>query len=229
MSLILQIDTALDTAIVSIAQNGNLLLELTNKDQKEHAGFLQPAIETIFQRVGLDLKAIDAIAVSAGPGSYTGLRVGMASAKGLAFALNKPLITIGTLEIITTNALIQANNSYPDNDAIYCPMIDARRMEVYTAIYDNKLNVLLEPSAMILAPDSFANWLLKNKICFFGNGATKFENISTHPNASFLLLSNNSLAMSKLALYKYISKEFADVAYSTPFYLKEFFSGSGKH
>ncbi|CAN5550323.1 tRNA (adenosine(37)-N6)-threonylcarbamoyltransferase complex dimerization subunit type 1 TsaB [soil metagenome] len=228
MSRILQIDTALNTAIVSIAQNGELLHELVNNNQKDHAGFLQPAIDTILKESGLTLKTIDAIAVSAGPGSYTGLRVGMASAKGLAFALNKPLITIGTLEIMTKNAIMQDEKLHSDDGRLYCPMIDARRMEVYTALYDHMLNILFEPSAMILTPDSFANWLLKNKICFFGNGASKFQTICTHPNASFLLTLNNSLAMNKLALEKYINNNFADVAYSTPFYLKEFFSEPGK-
>ncbi|MEO6233507.1 MAG: tRNA (adenosine(37)-N6)-threonylcarbamoyltransferase complex dimerization subunit type 1 TsaB [Ferruginibacter sp.] len=228
MSLILQIDTALDTAIVSIAQNGELLHELTNNNQKDHAGFLQPAIDTILKQSGLTLKTINAIAVSAGPGSYTGLRVGMASAKGLAFALNKPLITLGTLEITAKNALIQNEKLHLHPGTLYCPMIDARRMEVYTALYDNMLNTRFEPSSMILTAYSFANWLLKNKICFFGNGASKFQAICTHPNASFLLTINNSLAMSKLSFEKFINNDFADVAYSTPFYLKEFFSEPGK-
>lgn len=228
MSLILQIDTALNSAIVSIAQNGNLLYEIVNNDPKEHAGFLQPAIETIFKQSALELKDVDAIAVAAGPGSYTGLRVGMASAKGLAFALNKPLITIGTLEILTTTALILGDKSLVNSDTLYCPMIDARRMEVYTALFDEKLQVLFEPAAMILTAEAFANWLLKNKVCFFGNGASKFQTICFHPNACFLPALNNSLAMSKLALEKYSKNDFADIAYSTPFYLKEFFSASGK-
>ena len=220
MSLILQIDTALETAAISIAEDGELLGKRFNQEQKDHASFLQPAIQSLFADLKIDLKEIDAIAVAAGPGSYTGLRVGMASAKGFCFALSKPFITVGSLEILTYAAV----REYSEDDILYCPMIDARRMEVYTALYDKDQNTLAEPAAMILEPSSFANWLLKNKICFFGSGSPKWKAISSDKNALFPPPGNNALALSKLAFQKFENQDFTDLAYAEPLYLKEFFA-----
>jgi tRNA threonylcarbamoyladenosine biosynthesis protein TsaB len=226
MSLILNIDTAIDIAHISIAKDGEIMAVNSNSAQKDHGGFLQPAIEQLLKKTGLSIKELDAIAIAVGPGSYTGLRVGMASAKGLCYALNKPLITIGTLEILAFAAKLETGYaSFPDT-LLLCPMIDARRMEVFTALYDLQLFPVLEPCAMILEENSFANRLLNNKILFLGNGAKKWEIICKNESALFMPVSNNPLAMSKLAHDKFKNNDFANLAYCEPLYLKEFFDGS---
>jgi tRNA threonylcarbamoyladenosine biosynthesis protein TsaB len=230
MSLILNIDTAIDIASVSVSNNGEIIAQSSNNEQKDHGGFLQPAIQALLKNAAVSKAELDAIAISAGPGSYTGLRVGMASAKGLCYALNKPLITIGTLEILAFAAILETGKkALSSSSMLFCPMIDARRMEVFTALYDQHLLSLLEPCAMILDENSFANRFLKNKIWFFGNGAKKWELICRHENAAFIPVLNNSLAMSKLAYKKYEYDDFADLAYSEPLYLKEFFGGKAQN
>ena len=188
---------------------------------KDHGAFVQPAVEKILTLAGISAHEISAIAVSYGPGSYTGLRVGMASAKGLSYALSKPLVTIGSLQILTKGVLDAYNR---EASTIYCPMIDARRMEVFTALFDAQMNELLPPSAAILDKETYANWLLKNNVWFFGDGSAKFSTLVDHPRAIFKPEGNNTLAMSKLAFEKYNRGEFADNAYVEPLYVKEFFS-----
>ncbi|MEJ7587113.1 MAG: tRNA (adenosine(37)-N6)-threonylcarbamoyltransferase complex dimerization subunit type 1 TsaB [Ferruginibacter sp.] len=227
MSLILNIDTAIDTASISLAKEGDIIAQVSNADQKEHGSFLQPAIQSLLEETSFSIKSLDAIAVSAGPGSYTGLRVGMASAKGLCYALEKPLILVETLKILSFAAILEFKPDEINLPLIYCPMIDARRMEVFTALYDSDLKSLLNPQAMILESDSFAKDLLKNKILFFGNGAKKWEQICTNKNALFAPVFTNVLAMSKLSQQKYAEGFFAEVAYAEPLYLKEFFAGPG--
>ncbi len=229
MSILLNIDTAIEIAQVSVAKDGEIIETIFNSEQKDHGGFLQPAIKALIKNTAISLNKLDAIAISAGPGSYTGLRVGMASAKGLCYALNIPLITIGTLEITAFSAILETIDAPSAASSLYCPMIDARRMEVYTALYDNKVNPVLVPCAMILDQNSFANSLLKNNIFFFGNGTKKWNRICNHPNASFLSDVSNPLAMSKLAYKKYVGNDFADLAYCEPFYIKEFFDGITKN
>ena len=223
MSLLLNIDTAIDTAHVSIAKDGHILHEAVNTDQRGHAAFLQPAIQSIFKNAGLSLHELDAIAIVAGPGSYTGLRVGMASAKGLCFALNKPLITIGTLQVMAWQAINQFTINQIELPPLFCPMIDARRMEVFTAIYDRALNIALSASAMIIEKKSFGNLLLKNKIIFFGNGAAKWQRLCDNENALFFEPKSNGLYMSELAFKKYLTNDFSDTAYTEPMYIKEFY------
>ncbi len=226
MSLLLNIDTALDTACVSIAKDGRILQEAVNNNQKDHAAFLQPAIQLILKNANLTLQEIDAIAVVEGPGSYTGLRVGMASAKGLCFALNKPLITVGTLDVLAWQAINQLKIIQIDTPTLFCPMIDARRMEVFTGVYDMALNALLLPCTVIVEKKSFTNLLLKNKIIFFGNGSAKWEQLCDNENALFCELKNNTLYMSQLSFKKYLKNQFADIAYIEPLYVKEFYSNT---
>ncbi len=229
MSLILNIDTAIETAYINIANDGVIVDAVSNTEQKDHGGFLQPAIQALLKKKGISINELDAIAVSAGPGSYTGLRVGMASAKGLCYALNKPLITIGTLEIVAFAAILQTSNGTFVTSPLFCPMIDARRMEVFTALYDQHLRPVLEPCALILDENSFANNLLKNQILFFGNGSKKWNLLCSHENALFIPVLSNPLAMSKLTYEKYQDNDFTNLAYSEPFYLKEFFGGPAKN
>ena len=146
MSLILNIDTATDIAHISISKSGVILDSVTNKEQKDHGSFLQPAIQQLLKNNFISIQELDAIAISAGPGSYTGLRVGMASAKGLCFALEKPLITISSLEIIAYAAILEAGTQTANTGVLFCPMIDARRMEVFTALFSPELEPVLEPN-----------------------------------------------------------------------------------
>ena len=226
MSVILNIDTATDIAHISLSKAGILLDSLTNKDQKDHGNFLQPAIQQLLKNNFISIQELDAIAISAGPGSYTGLRVGMASAKGLCFALQKPLITISSLEIIAYAAILEAALPTDSTEILFCPMIDARRMEVFTALYSLELETVLEPTALVIDHDSFGKYLLENKIFFVGNGAAKWELICKNTNALFPSNESNPLAMNKLSFKKYENKDFTDLAYSEPSYLKEFFEGN---
>lgn len=217
MPLLLHIDTAVENASVGISQNSKLLGMTENKNQKDHAAWIQPAISSLIQTTGFNLQQLDAVAVSNGPGSYTGLRVGLASAKGLCYALNIPLLTLSTLEVMTIAALnLQSTYDY------YCPMIDARRMEVFTALYDKNLNSILSPHARIIDEKSFAKELAMHKIIFFGNGAEKCRNLIQQPNALFEVIEHNVSFMIKLAEEKMNAKDFADLAYCEPFYIKDF-------
>lgn len=220
MSLILNIDTALEKAHVSIAKNGQVLGSLKSESQKEHASFLQSAIQQLIKTTGIHLSELDAVAVTSGPGSYTGLRVGMASAKGLCYALKKPLISIGSLEVLTDSAI----QLFPElhGSVLLCPMIDARRMEVFTAVYRNDLSIIEPPCALILNEFSFEKVLKNDKMVFFGTGSAKWRTICGHPNAIFEEVSNLSETMSRQTNLFFSQKKFTDLAYSEPFYLKEF-------
>ncbi|MEO6718845.1 MAG: tRNA (adenosine(37)-N6)-threonylcarbamoyltransferase complex dimerization subunit type 1 TsaB [Ferruginibacter sp.] len=224
MSIILNIDTATNIAIISIADKGNVLAEISNSVQKDHSGFLHPGIQSLLKKAGLYFNDIEAIAVSAGPGSYTGLRIGMASAKGLCYALNKPLVTVSSLEILAYATLLQMPPEQAGLEVLICPMIDARRLEVFTALYNKSMNVVSPASALVLGENSFANYLLNYKVVFSGSGIEKWRKICDNPNAAFFEPDSNSLAMSNLSYEKYISKSFADLAYVEPSYLKEFYS-----
>jgi tRNA threonylcarbamoyladenosine biosynthesis protein TsaB len=226
MSLILNIDTATDIAHISLSKSGEILDSITNNDQREHGSFLQPSIQKLLKNNSITIASLDAVAISVGPGSYTGLRVGMASAKGICFALQKPLIAINSLEIIACAAVLENSHKYDLSNTLICPMIDARRMEVFTALYNQKLEKILEPQAMIIDPSSFENYLLMNKILFAGNGAKKWELICNNDNALFAQIPINPLAMNKLSFIKYENNDFVDLAYSEPSYLKEFFDSS---
>ena len=164
---------------------------------------------------------IDAIAVSIGPGSYTGLRIGLSEAKGLAFGLEVPLIGINTLQLLTVSAMF--NHFIDDDSALYVPMIDARRMEVYTAVYNNALQEVMLPQAMVIDENSFAALLDNHKLIFVGNGADKVKEVIAHPNARFISgVKPVALEMMALAEKAFREQHFIDVAYSTPLYLKEF-------
>jgi len=222
MSIILNIDTATETAHVSLAKDGIVLMSYPNQTQKDHASFLQPAIQKLCNHTGIELKDIDAIAVTGGPGSYTGLRVGLASAKGLCYALSKPLIMINTLEVLTASTFSTVIDQQVDDSTLFCPMIDARRMEVFTAIYDRGLTEVLSPCAMILDEHSFQDELRKSNIIFFGSGSEKWKAICQGANASFAEVSIRPEAMASLSANFFSTGRFVDPAYSEPFYLKDF-------
>lgn len=225
MSYFLNIDTATEQASVCLSEDDRILDMQISADQKNHASFLQPAIQKLLQKTGIQLSEIDAVTVTGGPGSYTGLRVGLASAKGICFTLNKPLIIINTLEVMATAA---KEGESKEDKFLICPMIDARRMEVFTAVYNQSLQPLMEPQPMIIDQHSFAELLEKQPILFFGSGAEKLKGILSHPNVRFKNGHHHAGHLGQLALKPFADQSFADIAYSEPLYLKAFYDTSGK-
>jgi tRNA threonylcarbamoyladenosine biosynthesis protein TsaB len=190
---------------------------------------VQPAIQELMNVGNHQLKDLDAIAVTAGPGSYTGLRVGLASAKGICYALGKPLILINTLEVMAQSIVsyYRSNDQPIDPSALLCPLIDARRMEVFTASYDPSLQELEAPHALILDENSFASLLVTHKILFSGSGHAKLKKIISNPAAIFLdNIQHNASHLAIRSVIAYQSERFADLAYSEPLYVKEFFDPS---
>ena len=222
MSLILNIDTALDSASVCLSEDGNLLQLSSSEDQKDHASWLHMAIAELLQKNGCVIKDLQAVAVSIGPGSYTGLRVGLAAAKGFCYALNIPLITVNSLKIIAFAAKDEAVD-------IICPLIDARRMEVFTAIYDKGLQEKISPHALLLDEKSFASFLSTGKVLFCGNGVKKLRPLISNSNALFSNTIADASHLARLSFNCYNNKEFADLAYAEPLYIKEFYSISRRN
>jgi len=219
MSLLLTIDTAVENASICLAENDTLIKLSVSAVQKEHASWIHRAIRELFTDTGYRLEDLSAIAVSNGPGSYTGLRVGLSTAKGICYALKKPLITIGTLEMM-------ANATPKIPQQLICPMIDARRMEVFFALYTDALEVLKKPGSAILDKSFLAEELNQKSIVFIGNGAAKFQPFCTSANALFSQTTANAGHLIAPALKSFQEGKFADLAYAEPFYLKDFFSGS---
>ncbi|HSR38025.1 MAG TPA: tRNA (adenosine(37)-N6)-threonylcarbamoyltransferase complex dimerization subunit type 1 TsaB [Phnomibacter sp.] len=227
MSLILNIDTSGETGMVALSRQGIIVQYEQNEKQQEHASFLQPAIAAIMQRENATFSDLAAVAVGNGPGSYTGLRVGLASAKGICFAAQLPLITISSLEILA--AAMKQAIPVTATDYLLCPMIDARRMEVFMALYNADLQCLQEPSAVVLTPELFYN--APQVIYVGGNGASKFLSITPQPEKHIgidaITYYKQSLAV--LAWEHFQRARFADLAYSEPFYSKAFYSPPRQH
>ena len=219
MATFLLIYTATAHASVCMSKDGAIIACLETTDQKSHASFIQPAIESLCKQTGISLSTIDAIAISIGPGSYTGLRVGMATAKGIAYALGKPLIGINTLQIIAAAAKFK----HPNHLSASCALLDARRMEVFTGIYAHNLAPITSSTSLILDPQSFENELDKEVILFVGDGTEKFKTICQHPNAHFdATLSYGASDMLALTEKAFALTDFLDLAYSEPLYIKAF-------
>jgi tRNA threonylcarbamoyladenosine biosynthesis protein TsaB len=221
LALILNIDTATNIGSVCLSRDGLVLQALVNDQQQDHAATMTLFIQQIMQEQQVTPAQLDSIAVSAGPGSYTGLRVGVATAKGLCYAWDKPLIAISTLQQMTQGILRETN----DAAALYAPMLDARRMEVYTAVYNASLNEILPPQALILDAASYAAQLAEQPVYFFGNGSDKWKQLlGEHTNARFLPCTMNATHMVPLAEKAFQNGTFEDVAYFSPYYLKPFHS-----
>ena len=220
MALILLIETATKSCSVSLSSENKIIAckEEVNK-QYSHAEKLTVFITELFKTQDFSIKDLDAIAVSKGPGSYTGLRIGISTAKGLCYALDIPLISVSTLKAM---AFRMAQKEESD---LYCPMIDARRMEVYNAFYNNTNKEIRGIQADIIEAHSYQKELDK-KVLFFGDGAQKCKQIIQHPNAKFLDdIFPSSKDMLEIANEKFSEKIFEDVAYFEPFYLKDFVTG----
>ncbi len=226
MSCILHIETSTEVCSVAVSEDG--LAEFKREDLQgpQHAVQLGVFVDEALSFVDSHAMPLDAVAVSCGPGSYTGLRIGVSMAKGICYGRNIPLIGIPTLEVMCVPVLLQQD--LPEN-VLLCPMIDARRMEVYAAIYDRALNVKREIAADIVDEQSYLNFLEKNPVYFFGNGAAKCRSKITHPNAFFIddirPLARWMFPLAEKALAR---QDFKDVAYFEPFYLKEFVASMPK-
>ncbi|MCP9611927.1 tRNA (adenosine(37)-N6)-threonylcarbamoyltransferase complex dimerization subunit type 1 TsaB [Coprobacter tertius] len=220
MPCILNIETSTSVCSVALTCDGQVAFHKEAFEGPSHAvclgGFVQEALDKA-KEYGI---RPEAVAVSCGPGSYTGLRIGVSEAKGLCFGLDIPLIAVNTLEIMTCAVMFKG---IMPEDALFCPMIDARRMEVYSAIYDSALTPVKPISADIIDETSYFPFLEKQKVYFFGNGAEKCKNVITHHHAVFIddivPLASDMLALAERSFRK---GDFKDVAYFEPFYLKEF-------
>lgn len=217
---ILHIDSALPDALVGISLNGAFVSFRTNENQKDHASFLHLAIQDIMQEIGLTFAELKAIAVTIGPGSYTGIRIGLASAKGFCMAADLPLITIDNLYLLAKAAWLERS----EKPTLYCPLIDARRMEVFTSLYDFELNELKSPHPHIISEESFRDLLEKNEILFVGNGTIKTTSIIKHPNAFFNAQTSIDKAFAQIAMEKYNTKTFENLVKASPLYTKEFYN-----
>lgn len=225
MALILNIETSTEVCSVALAENGTTLFAKESSEGMNHAEMLTVFIQDLFSDNQLSLKSVDAVAVSKGPGSYTGLRIGVSVAKGLCYALDIPLISINSLDVLGKYAAQNLSKFYKSETGkmLFCPMIDARRMEVFTALY-NESGEQIKPVTAEIVDETFLEDILEtHKVMFFGNGAQKCKQKLTHPNALFNGPEKTSAQfMQNLAQIKYNRNEFEDVAYFEPFYLKNF-------
>jgi len=230
MSLILCIETATPVCSVALIRNGKIFSHKESSKKNSHSEVVTLFIDEILKENNLNYTDLNAIAVSKGPGSYTGLRIGVSTAKGLCYALDIPLIAINTLQSMSNGManIYPEKNNFTEN-VLFCPMIDARRMEVYSAIYDMNNNEIRETKAEIIDENSFADYLSQNKMIFFGDGAEKCKNIISSPNAVFYdNLLPSAEYMASLSEKKFQNQKFEDVAYFEPFYLKDFIAGIPK-
>ncbi len=218
MANILSIETSTHQCSVALHMNQRLVAYQQLGLEKSHASKLTLMIQDVMRQVELPMKELNAIAVSRGPGSYTGLRIGVGTAKGLAFTLEKPLIGVSTLEAMAVQAAALCPGKH-----LLCPMIDARRMEVYTALFNQEGQRLAKDYPLILEENSFEQTLKEREVLFFGNGAEKFQGLISHSNAYFLKdMHPAAWAVGIAAGVKYEQEEFDDVAYFEPEYLKAF-------
>jgi tRNA threonylcarbamoyladenosine biosynthesis protein TsaB len=220
MAYILNIETATSACSVALAKDGVVIASEENNDGMVHAEKITLFIKNLMEKTSFSLNNIDAIAVGTGPGSYTGLRIGTATAKGLCYALDKPLIAVPTLKAMAYGAA----QKFKREDVLYCPMIDARRLEVYTALFDHSGKEILPVQAKILDNTSFAEY---KAIAFFGDGMPKMKELFANDSSKIWLDSiyASALNMCHMAEEMFAGKTFSNVAYYEPFYLKDFVAG----
>ncbi|WP_461532071.1 tRNA (adenosine(37)-N6)-threonylcarbamoyltransferase complex dimerization subunit type 1 TsaB [Sinomicrobium sp.] len=217
MAVILNLETSTTNCSVCLAVNGEVVAIKEQDDiNYSHSENLHLFVQEVLENAGFRMEEVDAFAVSMGPGSYTGLRIGVSAVKGLCYALDKPLLAIPTLQLLASR--------YRGVDGLVLPLLDARRMEVYSAVYDSELKPIRETRAEIVDEHSFAEWLEGGKVFFTGNGAEKCRAIILHPNAVFPEHKEvpSASGMALLSEEKFKSGSFEDVAYFEPYYLKDF-------
>ena len=219
MAHILNIETATNVCSVALSEGGTITDRKETREDKSHARLLGTFIEDLFKNNPSSRQTIDAVAVSSGPGSYTGLRIGVSTAKGIAYGLDIPLIAVSSLQAMALKASKQMN----DQNALFAPMIDARRMEVYTALFNNRNECRENTKAVNLNEESFTDILEENPVWFIGNGAIKAQDIIQHRNAHFNTdIVPSAEYMAIIAEQLYNKSAFVDVAYFEPYYLKDF-------
>lgn len=219
MATFLIIDTALEQAIVALSKDGKIIAERSNKEAHSHASFIQVAIANILEEQQMAMTVLDAIVVTLGPGSYTGLRVGLATAKGIAYTLQKPLIGLSTLNALAAAAIQLAPKSITGPYQIFS-MIDARRMEVFGAIYDASCNPILQEQALVLDQLKWNDLISQPTICI-GNGHVKTKEFSPTFNVTYIEGTYTSQTLLDMAMAKWETGQFEDIAYIGPNYLKE--------
>lgn len=229
MPYILYLETATHVCSVAIAKNDRLIAIKETSIENSHSSLITVFVEEVVQEAKIQFTDLNAVCVSMGPGSYTGLRIGVSSAKGFCYALNIPLIAVNTLQSMA-NSYIQKNLAEINEATLLCPMIDARRMEVYSALFNKKLSFIRTTHADIIDETSFQKFLKNNTLIFFGNGAEKckpFLNKNDHVifDSDYLV---SATGMISLALEKYKKQEFENLAYFEPYYLKDFIATTPK-
>ncbi len=220
MTYILAFETSSIVCSIALFQHEKLVALSELQIEKSHSSHITVLIEQMLHNSNLILKDISAVAVSGGPGSYTGLRIGCATAKGLCYALNIPLIEVSTLHALAYSLIQNIPNA---SNFLFCPMIDARRLEVYTCLLDNNLQELLPVAPVILTENAFDEFITKQPVIFFGSGATKFKNLRVMQRQALFVtdIQLSAKSIGSLAYIKYQKFQFEDIAYYEPFYLKE--------
>ena len=221
MIRILCIETSLDYCSVSIIEDGKVIDSENINIKKSHSEFILILIKDLLKRIKISLNQLSAIAVSEGPGSYTGLRIGVSTAKGLCFSLDLPLLSVSSLDLMIYDV---KKKNLVESGSLLCPMIDARRMEVYTKIVKDDLTIIKDTHAKILSNNSFNSLLKFNKINFFGNGSTKFKKIIKSNNALFIeKIIPEAINFDQIVHDKYLEGKFEDLINFEPNYLKEYY------
>lgn len=225
MACILHIETSTDTCSVAVTEDGDTLCSDIERQSHQHAIRLAPMADEALSFADSHAIPLDAVAVSIGPGSYTGLRIGLSTAKGICFARQVPLITVPTLKLMCVGPLLYGDEL--EEDALLCPMLDARRMEVYAAVYNRALGLVRDVSADIVTVETYKPFLDEHPVYFIGNGSEKCKDVIDHPNAHFIEgIIPEARNMYPLAEQKRRKGEFADLAYCEPYYLKDFIAGT---
>jgi len=225
--LLLYIETSTDVCSVALSLGSRLIDEKISREPRAHARVIAPMTEEILRESGYTAASCDAVVVSGGPGSYTGLRVGVSLAKGLCYGSGKPLISVGSIELLANIAFKRIVPEYPGTTTVI-PAMDARRMEIYTAIYNADREMISPVKALVVEKESFTEILDKGVTLFCGDGAMKLQQVLEHPNARFIPLEALSNGMVDIALRKFTAGEFEDTAMYEPFYLKDFVAGVSK-
>ena len=220
MATILHIETSTDVCSVAVSEDGQVIFDQEDHSGPNHAERLGTMVDEALSFTDNHAIPFDAVAVSCGPGSYTGLRIGVSMAKGVCYGRNLKLIAVPTLELLCVPILLR---EIPEEDALLCPMLDARRMEVYAGIYNRGLKPIRPIQADIVDKDTYKAYLDEHPVYFFGNGAKKCQDAISHPNAHFIE-NINPIAkwMQPLAEKRFLNEQFENVAYFVPFYLKDF-------
>ncbi len=220
MATILHIETSTDICSVAVSEDGQVIFDQEDHSGPNHAERLGTMVDEALSFTDNHAIPFDAVAVSCGPGSYTGLRIGVSMAKGVCYGRNLKLIAVPTLELLCVPILLR---EIPEEDALLCPMLDARRMEVYAGIYDRGLKPVRPIQTDIVDGDTYKAYLDEHPVYFFGNGAKKCQEAISHPNAHFIEdIHPIAKWMQPLAEKRFLNEQFEDVAYFVPFYLKDF-------